>query len=119
MKSNTILFAGLAAVVITATVILDYINPSNIISSLLWIASCAALSGIFFLAYLVNGRRAWGWFFPACIFAALSEILFILKIDFINDTWAFVFGLLGILIPALVAYRNQPRRANLLIAQHA
>jgi hypothetical protein len=76
-------------------------------------------SGIFFFAYLVNGWRAWQWLFPACISAAISEIIFALTFNAINDLWAWVFGFIGIFIPALVAYFNQPRRTNLPLMQQA
>ncbi|MCJ7434650.1 MAG: hypothetical protein MUO77_14285 [Anaerolineales bacterium] len=113
MKSNATLFIELAATVFTGSIILDYVNSSNLISSLLWVASFAILSGIFFFAYLVNGLRAWKWLFPACICAALSEIIFALTFNAINDLWALVFGLAGFVIPAAVAYFNSPRRVNL------
>jgi hypothetical protein len=75
-----------------------------------------AASGIFFFAYLVNGLRAWQWLFPACICAAISEIIFALTFNAINDLWAWVFGFAGIIIPTLVAYFNQPRHESLSIA---
>jgi hypothetical protein len=117
MKSNNILFTTLALVILLAAAVLDYINPSKQLSLLLWIVTFAALSALFFFAYFVNGLQAWTWLYPACIFAALSEIAFVISLDIINDVWALVFGVASLAIPSLVGYFfDRPRRANLSVA---
>ena len=113
MKSNAVLFVGLALAIFIGFAVLDYTNSPNRTSPLLWIVAFAALSGLFFFAYFVNGLRAWKWLFPACIFAALSEIIFIIRVDIINDGLALVFGLTALIIPSLVGYFiNTPHRTN-------
>jgi hypothetical protein len=117
MKSNTPLFIGLACVVLAGFSILDYVNPLKFVSSLLWVAAFATLSGLFFFAYLVNGLHAWKWLFPTCIFAALSEIAFIVNVEMINDLWAVVFGLAALIVPLLVGYFiNRPDHVNYSVA---
>jgi hypothetical protein len=116
MKSSTSLFVGLTIAVLTVFTILDYFNMAIHISSLLWIIAFATVSAIFFFAYFVNGLRAWKWLFPACIFAALSETVFIFSVDRINDAWALVFGLASLIIPSLVGYFfNRPHHVNMPI----
>jgi hypothetical protein len=116
MKSNTSLFVGLAIAVLAVFTILDYFNIPFHISSLLWIIAFACVSAVFFFAYLVNGLRVWKWLYPACIFAALSEIVLILNVDRINDAWILVFGLASLITPSLVGYYiNRQQRANLTI----
>jgi hypothetical protein len=113
MKSNNILFTALTLIILSAVAVLDCVNTSNQSSLLLWIVTFAALSALFFFAYLVNGVRAWTWLFPACIFAAISEIAFVISFDIINDLWALVFGLASLVIPSLVGYFiDHPRREN-------
>jgi hypothetical protein len=119
MKSNTPLFVGLASIVFTAALIWDFVHTPSRMSPFLWMMAFIAVSGIFFFAYLVNEWRAWKWLFPACICAAISEIIFALTFNAVNDLWVWVFGFAGILIPALIAYFTQPRRANLPIMQQA
>jgi len=117
MKSNAPLFIGLASLVLTASLVLDTINSPGRVSLFLWMTTCIILSGIFFFAYLVNGLCAWKWLFPACICAALSEIIFALTFNAINDIWAWAFGFAGIFIPTLAAYFNQPRRSSIIMQQ--
>ena len=115
MKSNAILFDGLAFVFIAGFAVLDYLISSTFVSALIWVAAFAVLGGIFFFAYFVNGLRALKWLFPACIFTALSEIIFIVSVDTINDLWA--LGLAALAIPALVGYFvDRSRHVNSSIA---
>lgn len=117
MKSNAPFFIGLASLVLTASLVLNTINSPGHVSLFLWMTTCIILSGIFFFAYLVNGLRAWRWLFPACIFTALSEIIFALTFNAINDLWAWVFGFAGIFIPTLAVYFTQPRRSTFIMQQ--
>lgn len=116
MKSNTPLFVGLAIAILAVFTFLDYFDIPFHISSLLWIAAFASVSAVFFIAYLVNGLRAWKWLCPACILAALSDIVLILSVDRINDAWAFVFGLASLIFPSLVGYFiNHPHHVSMPI----
>jgi hypothetical protein len=114
MKPNSFLFTALALIVLSAFCVLDYAVFSGVLSTLLWIGGFAFLSALFFFAYFVNGVYAWPWLFPACISAALSEIVFINIVGLIDERWAFAFGLASIVFPTLIGYMvNSPRRSKL------
>ena len=69
----------------------------------LWKFIFAGLSLLFFATYFINGMKAWGWLFPACIFAALSVVTFMGE----NKSESPLIGTLimwSIAIPFLVAF---------------
>jgi len=75
----------------------------------------AAISAVFFICYLVNGLRKWGWLFPALFCAAMSLTLW-MSINNMEDTpWIGLPILASIALPFYVGFVIKPKNRWLLI----
>jgi hypothetical protein len=75
MKRNvSSIFWGLLLILAGAALLADRLGwiDFNRVSTDIWVYVFAGLSVIFFISYLVNGLRQWGWLFPAMILGAIS-----------------------------------------------
>ena len=75
----------------------------------------AATSAVFFICYLANGLRKWGWLFPALFCAAMSLTLW-MSINNMEDTpWIGLPILASIALPFYVGFVIKPKNRWLLI----
>lgn len=76
MKSNKpSLILGLVFITIGGLALASQIGYFDQFSVTTWMVIFAVTSALFFAAYFISGIRAWGWLFPACIFAGLAGAL--------------------------------------------
>jgi hypothetical protein len=75
----------------------------GILSTQFWMLTFGALSLIFFFRYFFAGFRHWGWLFPACVFAGLAIMLWLLEAG-IRLEWLVTPLFIAIIIPFLVAF---------------
>jgi hypothetical protein len=68
-----------------------------------WALIFGGASLFFFAAYFVNGIRAWGWLFPACIFGALAVTVYLADAGFQSAAIGSPI-LAGVGIPFLAAF---------------
>jgi hypothetical protein len=72
-------------------------------------------SAVFFICYLVNSLRKWGWLFPALFCAAISFTLW-MSINNMEDTpWISLPILASIALPFYVGFALEPMHKRLLI----
>jgi len=81
----------------------------DVLSTQFWALAFGAAGLIFLVRYLVAGWRNWGWLFPACIFAALAGITWLVGSG-IRETWLSAPIFAAIVIPFLVAFVLDFRR---------
>jgi hypothetical protein len=75
----------------------------------------AVASSVFFVCYLVNGFRKWGWLFPALVCAAMSLTIW-MSINNMEDTpWIGLPFLASVALPFYVGFAIEPKHKWLLI----
>jgi hypothetical protein len=73
MKPNlSTVILGFALILAGAFALANSLGYLKAFSITTWMFIFTSLSAIFFIAFLVDGLRAWGWLFPVSIFAALA-----------------------------------------------
>ena len=75
MKEKIItIFWGVVLLVFAGVLLVDalHIIELDLLSESLWVVVMGTASAFFFLTYLLNGLKKWGWLFPAFILAALA-----------------------------------------------
>lgn len=68
-----------------------------------WLFAFAGASVLFFITYLVNGTKDWGWLFPACIFGGLAITTWLALAGY-DGSLLGVPVLLGVALPFLVVF---------------
>jgi hypothetical protein len=68
-----------------------------------WILVFAATSIVFFVAYFLSGIQAWGWLFPAFIFAALAGVMAITE-STVPDEWIATLVVGSVALPFIIAF---------------
>jgi hypothetical protein len=75
----------------------------------------AIASAAFFVCYLVNGLRKWGWLFPALICAAMSLTMWMSMNNMEDTPWIGLPILASIALPFYVGFAVEPKQKWLLI----
>ncbi len=115
MKPNfSSLFWGIALIIAGGFALASEMGYLNGLSSFTWGFIFAAASALFFVAYFVNGIRAWGWLFPACIFAGLSAAIAV-SIFPAAQNWIPTLVVGSVAVPFLAAYAIDRSRKWALI----
>jgi hypothetical protein len=97
------LMAGIALIAFGILALADQMGYLGNISLQTGMFVFLAASAFFFIIYFADGIRAWGWLFPACIFTALSGVLFIVNTQK-NEMWIPTLILSSVAIPFLAAF---------------
>jgi len=108
------IFWGLALILVGGFLLGLQLGYFQDLAEQTWMLIFAAASVLFFATYFVNGIQAWGWLFPACIFAALSGTLYIVDTS-TPDEWIATLIVGSVAIPFIVAYFLDRSRWALLI----
>jgi len=104
--------AGLLVLAILAFIIG---NGWNTLSDQTKAIAFVVSSAVFFMSYLVNGVRKWGWLFPALICAAMAFSM-LMSINNMEDSPLMGLGILAsVAIPFYVGYACEPNHKALLI----
>jgi hypothetical protein len=75
----------------------------------------AVASAVFFVCYLVNGLRKWGWLFPVLFCAAMSLTIWMSMNNMEDTPWMGLPILASIAIPLYVGFTVEPKHKWLLI----
>ena len=75
----------------------------------------AIASAAFFVCYLVNGLRKWGWLFPTLFCAAMSLTIWMSMNNMEDTSWIGLPILASIALPFYVGFALEPRNKWLLI----
>ncbi len=75
----------------------------------------AVASAVFFVCYLVNGLRKWGWLFPALICAAMSLTIWMSMNNMDDTPWIGLPILASVALPFYVGFALEPKHRWLLI----
>jgi hypothetical protein len=75
-----------------------------------WVIIFAGLSLLFFVTYFINGVQAWGWLFPAFIFAGLTVTMALTSVGVESDLLG-VPVLIGVALPFVAVFALN-RREN-------
>ena len=63
---------GIALVIIGGLFLAYNLGAFGTLPLNFWLVAFAGASLLFFITYLVNGVKEWGWLFPACIFGGVA-----------------------------------------------
>jgi hypothetical protein len=115
MKTNiSSILGGLILMIIGGFALAYQSGYLTILPITSWALIFAATSAFFFIAYFVNGFRAWGWLFPACIFAAVSGTISIVNLH-IPGEWIPTLMIGSVAVPFIAAYLIDRTRTWALI----
>ncbi len=115
MKPNfSSLFWGLTLIIAGGLALANEMGYLNGLTTFTWGFVFAAASALFFVAYFINGIRAWGWLFPACIFAGLSATVAISTFPAVQN-WIPTLVLGSVAVPFFAAYALDRSRKWALI----
>jgi len=104
MKANvSSFFWGLVLIITGGFVLANQMGYLADFSTTTWMLIFAASSALFFVAYFLNGLQAWGWLFPACIFAGLTGTMLAVNSIALNN-WIPTMVVGSIAIPFIVAF---------------
>lgn len=79
-----------------------------------WIPALLVLSALFLLTFALQGRRAWGWLFPACICAGQAATIY-LAVNLVNSPLIAFPVMISAAIPFVIGYLLDTSRKGLLI----
>ena len=68
-----------------------------------WMLVFGGVSLLFFVSYIVNGARQWGWLFPACISAGVAVTIGLAQSG-VEQAWIGAPVLAGVGVPFLAAF---------------
>jgi hypothetical protein len=115
MKPNfSSLLLGLGLIAVGGFAFANQANHFENLTPQTWISIFAISGALFFAAYFLNGIRAWGWLFPACISLALSGSIALSEYS-TADAWIPTLMMGSVSIPFFVAYLLGPSRTWALI----
>lgn len=104
MKPNfSSLLSGLVLIVIGGFTFANQMGYLENLTPVTWALIFTIIGALFFIAYLLNGIRAWGWLFPACIFSALAGTVALAEYS-TADQWIPTLMVGSVSIPFFVAY---------------
>ncbi len=75
----------------------------------------AVASAVFFVCYLVNGLRKWGWLFPALVCAAMALTSWMITNNLDETPWIGLPILASFTVPLYVGFALEPKHKWLLI----
>ena len=90
-------------------------NSWNTLSDQTKAIAFAVASAVFFVCYLVNGLRKWGWLFPALFCAAMSLTIWMSMNNMEDTPWMGLPILASIALPFYVGFAIEPKNRWLLI----
>jgi hypothetical protein len=108
------LFGGLALILAGGFALANEMGYLRSLTAQTWALVFAAASALFFVTYFVNGIRAWGWLFPACVFAGLSATIMLFRVPAAQD-WLPTLVVGSIAVPFIAAYALDRSRTWALI----
>lgn len=103
------LFWGAALVLAGVLFLIEQLGYLSNLSAQFWMLAFAGFSLLFFVAYFVNGVRAWGWLFPACILGAISLTIFLASGRVADASIGSVI-LFSIAVPFIIAFVLEVRK---------
>ena len=104
--------AGLLVLSIMAFILGD---AWNTLSNQTKAIAFAVASAVFFVCYLVNGLRKWGWLFPVLFCAAMSLTIWMSMNNMEDTPWIGLPFLASIALPLYVGFALESRHKWLLI----
>ena len=116
MKKTSNLFWGIALILLSVVLLADrlgYIDFSKI-SDNGWVFIFGGAAILFFLVYMLNGFKNWGWLFPVLISAALSGTILLATNNF-DGSFLGAPILAAVGIPFYVGFALNRRSWGLLI----
>jgi len=90
-------------------------NGWNALSDQAKAISFTVASAVFFISYLVNGLRKWGWLFPALFCAAMALTMWMSINNMEDSPLAGISILASFALPFYVGYACEPKRKGLLV----
>jgi hypothetical protein len=90
-------------------------NGWNTLSDQAKAISFTVASAVFFISYLVNGLRKWGWLFPALFCAAMALTMWMSINNMEDSPLAGVSILASFALPFYIGYACEPKRKVLLV----
>lgn len=115
MKPNPLALIWSIILIISAGFALAYQTGGlKNLSAIAWILIFAASSAFFHGVYFIAGTQAWGWLFPASLFAALSGTV-IVAVTALPDGWIPTLLVSSLAAPFMAAFLLGRARAWALI----
>ena len=116
MKDKIVsIFWGIVLLAFAGVLLADalHVIELDLLSDQIWVVVFGVLSAFFFVTYLVNGLKHWGWLFPAFILAALAVTV---EMALIGMDGAFLGTpiLAGIALPFFVGWLLERKNWGLL-----